>query len=231
MLKENRFPNLMKAAEISPVFKKPDNTSKDNYWPIITLLNFAKLFENIICSQLNDYIENKFSKYPTGFRKNHNTQNSLLRMIESWKAKLNNGSKVGVIIMDLSKAFDSLNHGLLLAKLEAYGLDNNAVSFMRKYLTNRLRCCKINISCSEWAKKSAVVPQWSISGPLLFNIFINDILFIQKCDLANYADDSTTYTSDKHVSAIIDSLSNEFTVLFILFLFIIYFTLAIVILQ
>ena len=76
-------------------------------------------------------MENKFSKYLTGFRKNHNTQSSFLRAIESWKAKLNNGSKVAVITMDLSKACDSLNHDLLLAKLEAYGLDNIAVIFMR----------------------------------------------------------------------------------------------------
>ena len=82
-------------------------------------------------------MENKFPKCLTGFRKNHNTQNSLLRTIESWKAKLNNVSKLGVIIMDLSKAYDSLNHDLLLAKLEAYGLDNNAVSFMKSYLTSR----------------------------------------------------------------------------------------------
>ena len=79
-------------------------------------------------------MENKFSKYLTGFRKNHNTQKSLLRMIKSWKAKLNNESKVGVIVMDF---FDSLNH-LLLAKLEAYGLHNNIVSVMRSYLTNIL---------------------------------------------------------------------------------------------
>ena len=104
-------------------------------------------------------MENNFSKYLIGFPKNHNTQNSLLRMIESWKAKLNNGSKVGVIIMDLSKTFDSLNHDLLLVKLEAYGLDNNAVSFIRSYPTNRLRRCKINNSFSEWAKISAGVPQ------------------------------------------------------------------------
>ena len=106
----------MKGSEISPVFKKLDNTSKDNYRLISTLSNFAKSSESIIYLQLNYYMDNKFSKYLTGFRKNHNTQNSLLRMIESWKAKLNNGSKVGVIIMDLSKTFDSLNHDLLVAK-------------------------------------------------------------------------------------------------------------------
>ena len=85
---------------------------------------------------------------------------------------------------------------------------------MRSYLTNRLQRCKINNSFSEWAKISAGVPQRSILGPLLFNIFINDILlFLQKCDLANYADDSTMYTSDKRVSTIIDSLSHKFTML------------------
>ena len=148
-LKGNRFPNLMKVAEISPVFKKLDNTSKDNYRPISTLSNFAKLFESIIYSQLNDYMENKFSKYLTEFRGNHNTQNSHLRMIEFWKVKLNNWWIVGVIIIDLSKTFDNLNHGLLLAKLEANGLDNNAVSFMRSYRRNTFQRCKRNNSFSE----------------------------------------------------------------------------------
>ena len=98
---------------------------------------------------------------------------------------------------------------LLLAKLEAYGLDSNAVSFMRSYLTNRLQRCKINNSFSKWVKISAGVPQGSILGRLLFNIFINDIfLFFQKCDLTNYADES-----DKRVSSIINSLRYVFTIL------------------
>ena len=77
-------------------------------------------------------MQNKFSKYLTDFRKNHNTQNSLLSMIESSKVRLNNGSKVGVIIMDLCKVFENLNHKLLLAKLKAYGLDSNLVTFYEK---------------------------------------------------------------------------------------------------
>ena len=113
--------------------------------------------------------------------------------------------------MDLSKAFDSLNHELLLAKLKVYGLDSNSVTFMKSYLTNRLQRCKINNSFSEWGKVLNGVPQGSILGPLLFNIFLNDIfLSLQKCDLANYADDSTLYTSDKSISNM-NSLSHDFT--------------------
>ena len=100
-----------------------------------------------------------------------------------WKAKLNNGSKVGLIIWTYQKLLIVLIMIFLLAKSEAYGLDNNSVSFMRSYLTNRLQRGKINNSFSEWEKISAGVPQGSILGPLLFNIFINDIfLFLQKCD-------------------------------------------------
>ena len=85
---------------------------------------------------------------------------------------------------------------------------------MRSYLTNRLQPCKTNNSFSEQAKISAGVPQGFLLGPPLFNILINDIfLFLQKCDLANYANDSTMYTSDKRVSTVIDSLSHEFTIL------------------
>ena len=148
-LKESKFPNLMKIGEISPLFKNLENTSQDKYTPISTLSNFTKIFESILFTQLNRYVQNKFSKYQTSSRENHSTQNSLLRMIESWKVRLNNGSKVGVIIMNLSKAFDSLDHELLLEKLKAYGLDSNSVTFMKSYLTNRLQRCKINTSFSE----------------------------------------------------------------------------------
>ena len=81
----------MKIPEISPVFKKLNNTSKDNFRAISTLSNVTKLFESILFSQLNSYMQNKYSKNLTGFRKNYNTQNSLLRVMESWKVRLNNG--------------------------------------------------------------------------------------------------------------------------------------------
>ena len=132
-------------------------------------------------------METKFSKFHTGFRKSHNTQYALVRMIENWKTQLNKRKKIGVIIMDLSKAFNTLNHSLLIDKLKAYGLNLNSASFIKSYLTNRYQRCKIGDSLSEWERIIAGIPQGSILGSLLFNIFINDIfLYIESSDLCNY---------------------------------------------
>ena len=99
--------------------------------------NFSKVFEKLIYDQLNEFMETKFSKFLNDFRKNHNTQYALLKMIENWKTQVNKKKKIGVIIMDLSAAFGTLNHNLLVAKLKAYGLNLNAASFIKSYLTNR----------------------------------------------------------------------------------------------
>ena len=159
-------------------------------------------------------MQNKFSIYLTGFRKNHGTQHALLKMIETWKTKLNTGHKVRVIYMDLSKAFDSLHHELLIARLRCYGLDQNAVEFFKSYLSNRYQCCKINNTLGDWRKIIAGVPQGSILGPLLFNMFLNDIFFFLKdANLGNYADDSTLYTYNKNLEAVKIFLRQEFSTL------------------
>ena len=159
-------------------------------------------------------MKNKFSPYLCGFRKNHNAQYSLLKMIENWKKQLDNGEKVGVIFMDLSKAFDTINHSLLLAKLKAYGFSNQALRLLQSYLCNRFQRSIINGSFSSWNEVITGVPQSSIVGPLLFNIFLNDIfLFISKCQLCNYADGNTLYKSGKNMRKIKNDLEMHFMIL------------------
>ena len=131
------FPDIIKEAEITPHFKKGHKGEKENYGPLNSLSNFSKAFERLIYNQLNEFAETKFSKFFTGFRKYHNTQYALLRMIENWKTQLNKRKEISVIIMDVSNAFDTLNYNLLIAKLKVYGLNLNADSFIKRYPTNR----------------------------------------------------------------------------------------------
>ena len=127
-----------------------------------------------------------------GFRKNCSTQNALLNLIEKWKHTLDKGKKVSTIFMDISKTFDTLNHNLLLAKLNAHGFSFNAIKFIQSYLSERFHRVNKNTNFSEWCKILLVVPQGSILSPLLFNIFINDIFcFMQDACICNFTDDNS----------------------------------------
>ena len=116
--------------------------------------------------------------------------------------------------MDLSKAFDTINHSLLLAKLDAYGFPRTSLKLMQNYLCNRQQRISINGSFSDWTEVITGDPKCSILGPLLFNIFLNDIvMFILKCNLCNYADDNTLYSTGKDLNQIRRNLEIEFRIL------------------
>ena len=183
-VKSGNFPDILKYGDITPVFKKGDTTGKTNYRPISTLSNFSKVFEKMIYTQINSFMEPKLSKYLAGFRAKRNTQHALLKMIKTWRAMLNKGSNVGAIIMDLSKAFDSLNHNLLLCKLKAYGFNKNALTFIQSYFTNRHQRIKVRDKIGKWQNISTDVPQGSILGP--FSTFSSIFLFIETTTLCNY---------------------------------------------
>ena len=106
-IRNGKIPDILNYADITPSFKKGDTTDKSNYRPIRTISSFSKIFEKLVYNQVNSYMEPKLSKYLREFRRNHNTQHALLRMIKSWRALLNKVQNVGAILMDLSKTFDT----------------------------------------------------------------------------------------------------------------------------
>ena len=119
-VKSGDFPDILKYADITPVFKKGDTTDKTKYRPISALSNLSKVFENMTYARIISFMEPKLSKHLAGFRAKHNIQHALLKMIETWCAMLNKDNKIRAITMDLSKTFDTLDHNLLLCKLSLW---------------------------------------------------------------------------------------------------------------
>ena len=127
-------------------------------------------------------------------------------MSESWRRLQNKGQKVGAITMDLSKAFDTLNHKLIFKKMQAHGLNKKSLSFIESYIVNRKQVSKTGDSFSTYQRIITGVPQGSILGPLFFNILINDpFISIDKSTLYNYADDNTLYTSGNDANTVINN--------------------------
>ena len=199
-IEESIFPTILKNANVNPCHKSKDEYAKENYRPISVLPIFAKIYESIINDQLKIHFDSIFSSLISAFRKKHSCQTILLKMVEDWKKAMDKGETTAIILIDLSKAFDSISHDLLLMKLKCYGLSDEALKLMESYLKNRKQRVKISGTYSKWENVHCGVPQGSILGPLLFNIFINDLFYvIDKCTLYNYADDNTISYSHTNV--------------------------------
>ena len=208
--KSKNFPVSLKCADVTPIHKEKETTVKKNYRPVSLLPILSKLYEGKMYDSIFSYIEKFLSPYLFGYRKGHSTQQCLLVMIETWRKALDDKKVAGAILTDLSKAFDCLSHELLIAKLEAYGFGKSALIFVYDYLKNRKQRTKVNGSYSSWKELLYGVPQGSILGPLLFNIFINDIFFfLDKAKLANYADDNSTYTIENNILDLLKCLESE----------------------
>ena len=168
-----------------------------------------------MCNELFSYFEDIFSEYQFGFRKGISAQQCLITLVETWKKYLDNNETFGALLTDFFKAFDCVNHELLIAKLHAYGLDNSSLRLIHSYLNNRQQRVRIDNEFSKWSDIKDGVPQGSILGPLFFNIHICDLFYIMRnWPVANYADDTIPYTGGKNTQDVIASLENCALVLF-----------------
>ena len=196
------------------IHKKDEKTLAENYLPVSLITVVSKLFERNMHTEIIDFIENSLSPFLFGFRKGHSTEQCLVAMLEAWKLAIDDKGYAGAILTDLSKAFDCLKHDLLIAKLDAYGFNQDALKFIRSYLKNRKQRTKVGSAYRKWQEIKHGVPQGSILGTLLFNIFLNDIFyFIKDICIANYADDNTPYATNKDITNLLKTLERETNIL------------------
>jgi hypothetical protein len=192
------FPNQLKIAKIAPLFKKNDELLVDNYRPVAILPSVSKFFEKIVFNQLYQYFKSNklfcISQY--GFRDNHSTELAAMELADRTLNDIDNKSVSLAIFMDLSKAFDTLDHQILMQKLNFYGVQGTELLWFKSYLFNRFQYVELDSIKSSLAKLNTGVPQGSILGPLLFLIYMNDLTYSSDAfKFILYADDTTLYTS------------------------------------
>jgi hypothetical protein len=188
------FPEALKIAKILPLYKKENKSLFDNYRPISLLPCVSKVFERVAYNQLYNYFDTNRLFYigQHGFRTKHSTETATLEFIDKIMKHLDNGNMPIAIYIDLSKAFDTIDHSILLTKLSFYGIQNASLRWFSSYLSNRKQYVSFNNSTSDLLPNDIGVPQGSILGPLLFIIYVNDLCHItQNFTPILYADDTT----------------------------------------
>ena len=206
-------PRCLKSAKITPVFKIGSCCPRTilNYRPVSVLPSLSKLLEKLVHSRLLHYLESNSSLYPRqfGFRPSHSTINALQELTIQLYNNVDASKFVVGVFLDLSKAFDTVDHVILLQKLSHYGVRGVALEWFSSYLSNRVQCTKINNMVSDWLPVTCGVPQGSILGPLLFLIYVNDLhRASQELTTIMYADDTNVFFSHDNIDTAITTTNN-----------------------
>ena len=202
-------PSGFKRAKIIPIFKKGSRLDPGNYRPVSILSSLSKLLERAVNSQLVEYLNSKklLYEYQSGFRNKYSTETCLINLSDFVKGAVKKGDMVGMVLIDLRKAFDTVDGDILLRKLSAMGV--TSLDWFRSYLFDREQCTQVKGMNSSFLQVTCGVPQGSILGPTLFLCYINDMTSCLNCRLSLYADDSALIVSRKNAADICATLSRE----------------------
>jgi hypothetical protein len=205
-------PSKIKISKVCPIYKEGPEDVFGNYRPISLLTSFSKVFERIVFTRLNTYlIQNNIlisSQY--GFRTSYSTEMAIHDFYHKISDGIDDNNYVIGLFVDLKKAFDTVNHKVLLTKLNHYGIRGVALQWIENYLSNRQQYVSLNKTISDLKTVRCGVPQGSILGPLLFIIYINDIVNCSKLlYMILYADDTNIIYTHKDLNTLITTVNCE----------------------
>ena len=196
-------PEAWKMAHVSAIFKKGDRKLPGNYRPVSLTSVVCKLLEKIVKGLITDHMQynNLFSTAQYGFMSARSTTLQLLQVIEDWTKALDSGGKVDVLYFDFAKAFDTVPHQRLLAKVRSYGISAKVVNWIEAFVTGRKQRVTVGDAKSEWHDVTSGIPQGSVMGPTLFIVYNNDVPDVVRSLLKLFADDTKMY---RQITAPID---------------------------
>ena len=209
---EGYFPKQLKTAKVTPIFKAGDKTDPGNYRPISVLPCLSKILEKIMYNRLYDYLvkHDILFKKQFGFQKGHSTEHALLELISEISDSFEQNKYTIGVFIDLSKAFDTVDHDILISKLKRYGITGENLNWFKNYLTDRKQCVTYDGLLTETKRIVCGVPQGSILGPLLFLIYVNDLYKTSKLfDIILFADDTNLFYSHKNLKTLFDTVNTE----------------------